>query len=118
MHTAPAFTADGANSFEMDPPALKKAICTSAKLSCVSSSIVYVCPRYAAVLPALRLLARSLRFLIGKFRSARTVSSSWPTAPVAPTMATFTDITITCWTDRKRNKPQIRTVIHGNRLWL
>jgi hypothetical protein len=38
--TAPAFTALAANSLLIDPPAEKKAICTSLKLSCVSSSIV------------------------------------------------------------------------------
>src|SRR5688572_8017081 len=104
--TAPALTALGANSFEIDPPALKYATCTSSKLSWVSSSIVYACPRNVAVLPALRAEARSLRFLIGKFRSARTVSSSWPTAPVAPTMATFTaDISDR---SRKTDRPQAK----------
>src|SRR5688500_15822696 len=43
-------------------------------------------------LPALRLLARNLIVLIGKSRSARTLRNSWPTAPVAPAMATFTDM--------------------------
>ena len=38
--------------------------------------------------PALRDEASNLRLLMGKFRSARTVRNSCPTAPVAPAMAT------------------------------
>ena len=46
-------------------------------------------PAASRALPALRALARNLMFLIGKFRSARTLMNSCPTAPVAPTTATF-----------------------------
>src|SRR6266581_4100236 len=93
MTTALAATAAGANSFETDPPAEKKAMSIPLKLSLVSSSTVYVSPAKSTLLPAERLLASSFRFLMGKFRSARTMRNSWPTAPVAPAMATLTDMT-------------------------
>src|SRR5688572_16925271 len=93
--TAPAATAAGANSLLMLPPAEKNAILTSLKLSFVNSSTVYVLPANSTGLPALRALARSLRFLIGKLRSASTVRNSCPTAPVTPTIATLTDMTST-----------------------
>src|SRR4051812_16420806 len=106
---APALTALAANSLLIDPPAEKNAICTSLKLSCVSSSTVYGLPLNVTVLPALRALASRRRFLIGKFRSARTFKNSCPTAPVAPTIATFTaaaDMTTAPSRFHKRNRPQ------------
>src|SRR4051812_45576326 len=93
MTTALAATAEGANSFDTDPPAEKKAMSMPLKLSLVISSTVYFSPAKSTVFPAERELASSLRFLIGNFRSARTVKNSWPTAPVAPAMATLTDMT-------------------------
>src|SRR5688500_18318673 len=89
---APAATAAGANSLLIDPPALKNAILTSLNESFVSSSTVYVLPMNSTVLPAERADASSFRFLMGNLRSARTLRNSWPTAPVAPTMATLTDM--------------------------
>ncbi len=58
------------------------------KLLSVSSSTGSCSPRNASVLPAERADASSLRLDILKFRSARTVRNSVPTAPVAPMIAT------------------------------
>ena len=101
--TAPAFTADGANSLLIEPPALKNAIFTPAKESCFSSSMTYSLPANVAVFPALRLLASSFRFAIGNFRSASTLRNSCPTAPVAPTIATLTAIALTPAKQKRRN---------------
>ncbi len=61
---------------EMLPPAENSAIFTSLKLSLVSSSTTYSLPAKVAVFPALRADASSFRFLMGKFRSARTLRNS------------------------------------------
>src|SRR5665213_415761 len=90
--TAPAATAAGANSLLIDPPAEKKAICTPLNASLVNSSTTMLLPSNSTVFPALRAEANSRRLFMGNFRSASTVRNSCPTAPVAPTIATFTDI--------------------------
>src|SRR4051812_15442247 len=105
--TAPAFTADAANSLLTEPPAEKKATFTSLKLSCFSSSTACDFPLNSTDFPALRAEARNLMLLIGKSRSASTVRNSCPTAPVAPTMATFTDMTIAPKEPTKKTEPAI-----------
>ena len=119
---APAATAAGANSLEIEPPAEKRAISMPLKLSFVSSSTLYFWPLYSIVLPADRADASSLRFLMGKLRSASTVRNSSPTAPVAPTTATLTAMSpfscAFCFHPRlskapKQNQPQIRHAWQG-----
>src|SRR5215218_833481 len=116
--TAPAETAAGANSLLTDPPAEKNATCTPLKLSLVSSSIVWLLPPNVIDLPALRALARNLIDLIGKLRSARTVKNSCPTAPVAPAIATFTDM-VSCSKEcecKKETEPR-KTEVVSNPQW-
>lgn len=83
----PAFAAEGANSREIPPPAEKRAISTPSKLSCVSSWMVISSPQKFLVCPADLAEASSVSLLIGNFLSARQLSISSPTAPVAPTIA-------------------------------
>ena len=53
----------------------------------VSSSTVCFLPLNSIVLPAQRAEARNVIFSCGKSRSSSMLRMSWPTAPVAPTMA-------------------------------
>src|SRR3989344_2234507 len=85
--TQPALTAIGANSRDTLPPALKIAISTPLKLCSLSSSTAISFPRKVTDFPAERLLAKRTSFPIGKFLCSSTLSTSSPTAPVAPTMA-------------------------------
>lgn len=50
---------------------------------------MYSLPRKTYLEPALRGEPKSKRLSIGKSRSANTRKNSWPTAPLAPTIATF-----------------------------
>ena len=86
--TVPAFTAAGANFFEVPLPAENKPMWTPAKLASVSSCTGSALPRNCIVLPAERADANSLSSLSGNLRRSRHSSSSTPTAPVAPTIAT------------------------------
>lgn len=53
QHTVqPAASANGANFFEMEPPALNSAMSTPPKLPSVSSSMVCVSPSHSTVFPA------------------------------------------------------------------
>src|SRR5512136_2407635 len=54
-----------------------------------STSTVYSPPLNSIRVPALRVEARSLSLLTGKFLSPRMETISFPTAPVAPTTATL-----------------------------
>ena len=86
--TQPAWTAMGAYSFEMLPPALNSAMSMPAKESFVSSATVFSAPRYVSFLPTERAEASSVSFPTGKLRFSRVLIISMPTAPVAPTTAT------------------------------
>ena len=86
--TAPPPTADGANSVEVPPPALKSAMSTPSNDSRVNSCTVRSFPRNGSVLPADRAEASGVIFAAGKFRFSSVFSISTPTAPVAPTIAT------------------------------
>src|SRR4051794_30438702 len=88
---APAFAAIGEYSLLTEPGVLLRTICTPAKASGRISSTVYCFPANSTVLPALFSEARNLIDLTGKLRSASTFRIRSPTAPVAPTTATFTD---------------------------
>ena len=88
MTTQPAAAAEGANSFEIPPPAEKRAMSIPAKESWVSSFTSISPPRKAKRLPTERAEASSVSDFTGKSRCSRQRSISWPTAPVAPTMAT------------------------------
>ena len=92
--TAPACTAIGANSFEMPLPALKSAMSTPAKDAAVSSSTTTSWPKAGRVLPAERAEASSVSLPMGKLRFSSVLIISIPTAPVAPTMATFSFLLI------------------------
>src|SRR6266702_1805527 len=89
MQTAPARAAEGQNSFDRSPPAEKRAMSIPAKESWVSSSTSTAFPLNSRISPALRELARYLIFPTGKSRSSRHSIIWAPTAPVAPTIATF-----------------------------
>src|SRR5215203_3388838 len=87
---APAFAAIRENSLLTELGVLLRTICTPANASARIGSTGYVLPANVTVFPALFSEARNLIVLTGKFRSARTVRMRSPTAPVAPTTATFT----------------------------
>src|SRR5476649_775015 len=87
--TAPAFTAMGAYCLEMPLPAQNKAMSTPAKAPSVSASTVSSRPRTICVLPADLGEASSFSEASGMPRLSMQPINSRPTAPVAPTMATF-----------------------------
>ena len=88
MTTAPAFTAMGANSLEMLPPA-NRAMSMPLKESSFASCTVYVLPFTVSWVPALRAEASNRNSAKGKSRSSISFKNSVPTAPVAPKMATL-----------------------------
>ncbi|MGY4516031.1 hypothetical protein ACVWWW_001599 [Lysobacter sp. HA18] len=90
MTTAPACANFGPYSFEMSPPAENSAMSTP-----VGSNVARSCTTIFRFLkstfsPAERSLASRCSSAMGKSRSASTFSMVSPTAPVAPTTATFT----------------------------
>src|SRR5512141_827586 len=87
--TAPEAHAAGANSLLRDAPAENRAMSIPLKASFESSSTGNSCPSNFSFLPTDRSDARSRRFWIGNFRSARIFRKTSPTAPVAPAMATL-----------------------------
>ena len=88
--TAPYFVIVSANSSEVLPPAEVKAMSTSLKSSlCCSSFTSYSFPLKVYLRPALRVEPNKTKSSIGKFLSARMRKNSCPTAPLAPTIATF-----------------------------
>ena len=86
--TAPAFTAAGANFFDMPLPAENSAISTPSKLFSVSSVTVMSLPLYGNVLPAECAEASRRSSPKRNLRVAKQERNSTPTAPVAPTIAT------------------------------
>src|SRR6266540_6902663 len=88
---APALAAIGENSFDTELGVLLSTICTPANASGRIASTGYCFPLNSTVLPALFAEARNLMDRTGKRRSASTRRIKSPTAPVAPTTATFTD---------------------------
>ena len=88
--TAPCLVIVSANSIEVLPPAETKATSMSLKSSlCFSSLTVYCLPRNVYSRPALRDEPNKTRLSIGKFLCSSTRKNSCPTAPLAPTIATF-----------------------------
>src|SRR5215207_6806423 len=88
---APARAAIGEYSLLTEPGVLLRTICTPANASGRISSTGYCFPANSTVLPALFSEDRNLIDLTGKLRSTSTFRIRSPTAPVAPTTATFTD---------------------------
>ena len=88
--TQPYLVIVSANSFDVPAPAEVKAISMSLKSSlCWSNFTVSSLPRKVYLLPALRSEPNSTSSSIGKFLWSRILRNSWPTAPEAPTIATF-----------------------------
>ena len=95
-NTAPAFTMAGANCLASGFCAAPSTMSTPLKEASVASSTTTAPLPKGSSMPALRLLASAFSLFTGNLRSASTFSISRPTAPVAPSMATFTlFITIT-----------------------
>ena len=87
---APCFVMVSAYSFDTLPPAETNATSTSRKASSCCNNCTSTCrPSYSYVCPALRALPNSTNSPTGNFRSANTRRNSCPTAPLAPTIATF-----------------------------
>ena len=89
--TAPALAAALPNSFEIFPPALKRAISIPSNELFVSSCMTISSLRKLIVLPADRTEARGLSSLTGKSLLSRQFNISCPTAPVIPTIAILSD---------------------------
>ena len=88
--TAPYFVMSSQNSFDVPAPAEVKAISTSLKSSlCCRSFTSYSLPRKVYLVPALRWEPNNTNSSKGKFLSSNTRRNSCPTAPLAPTIATF-----------------------------
>ena len=79
-----------ANSFDVPAPAEVKAMSTPLKSSLCCKSLTSIClPRKVYLVPALRLEPNKTNSSNGKFLSSSTRRNSCPTAPLAPTIATF-----------------------------
>ena len=88
--TAPYLVMVSANSLEVPAPAEVKAISTPLKSSLCCKSFTSIClPRKVYLVPALRLEPNNTNSSNGKFLSSSTRRNSCPTAPLAPTIATF-----------------------------
>ena len=88
--TAPYLVIVSANSFDVPAPAEVKAMSTPLKSSlCCSSFTSISFPRNVYFRPALREEPNNNNSSIGKFLSSSTRRNSCPTAPLAPTIATF-----------------------------
>ena len=88
--TAPYFVMVSANSFDVPAPAEVKAMSTSLKSSlCCNNFTSISFPLKVYLRPALRSEPNNTSSSIGKFLSARMRRNSCPTAPLAPTIATF-----------------------------
>ena len=88
-NTAPAFTMAGANLSAMSFSAAPSTMSMPRKASSQASSTVSFSPRKVNSLPTLLALAKRWSSATGKSRSAKIFIISWPTAPVAPRMATL-----------------------------
>ena len=88
--TAPYLVIVSANSLEVPAPAEVKAMSTPLKSSLCCRSLTSISlPRNVYLRPALREEPNSNNSSIGKFLSSSTRRNSCPTAPLAPTIATF-----------------------------
>src|SRR5208337_5151016 len=87
--TAPAAAAIGLHSRDTVPGVLDRTISTPRNAPRAIASIGKVSPRKVTVLPALRSEARNLIDATGKARSSSRRIIRSPTAPLAPTTATF-----------------------------
>ena len=93
--TAPYLVMSSQNSFEVPAPADVKAMSTSLKSSlCWSSFTSYSLPRKVYLVPAERCEPNNTSSSSGKFLSSSTRRNSCPTAPDAPTIATFIFVSI------------------------
>src|SRR5690606_31962079 len=92
--TAPTAANFGAYSLETLPPAENSAMSIPAGSNVARSSTTILRAPNSAFSPAERSLASRCSRSIGKSRSARIFSMVSPTAPVAPTTATFTVLLI------------------------
>ena len=86
--TAPVATIVSIQALEVLPPAEASTISTPLNASAVVASTVKVSPPKVQVWPADRAEASNFSSAIGNCRSSSNCSSSVPTAPVAPKMAT------------------------------
>ena len=86
--TAPDLAATGANSFEMLPPALKRAMSTSLNEFDVNYLTGIALPWKGNTFPTDLADANSVSFLTGKSLFSKHWIISCPTAPVIPTIAT------------------------------
>ena len=106
-----------ANSLEVPAPAEVKAMSTPLKSSLCCKSLTSIClPRKVYLVPALRFDPNNTNSSNGKFLSSSTRRNSCPTAPLAPTIATF--IFFSCffmWFVECQFKPQIYNILcfHG-----
>ena len=87
--TQPAFTAAGANSRLLSPPAENRAISIPSKTLSVRISTATGLPWNSRVFPSERSEAKSRNSSTLKFLSSKIAIISFPTAPVAPTTATM-----------------------------
>lgn len=88
--SVPCLVIVSANSFEVEPPADTSAMSTPQKSSLwASSRTVSSLPRKGYLRPALRSEPKSSNSSMGRRLSSRMFINSWPTAPLAPTMANF-----------------------------
>ena len=88
--TAPYWVMVSANSSETPAPADVNAMSTSLKSSlCCNNFTSYSLPLNVYFFPALREEPNKTNSSKGKLRSSRMRNNSWPTAPLAPTIATF-----------------------------
>src|SRR5262245_34310595 len=90
--TAPARTAWGAYSRDCAEPAEKNAMSVPAKAPGPTASTRRRSPFHVIVFPTDRSEANTRSSRTGNFRSSRSLSVVWPTAPVAPTTATFISV--------------------------
>src|SRR5258705_6966461 len=86
--TQPAFAATGANSLEMEAPALNNPMSIPANASFVSSRTAISWPWNLSFLPSEREDASKVSLPTGKFLFSSVLIISMPTAPVAPMTAT------------------------------
>ena len=89
MTMAPAEANLGAHSRETSEPAEKRAMSVPAGLKFSRAWTLRILSPKETSLPWLRREARATTSETGNSRSARMLSISWPTLPVAPTIATL-----------------------------
>ena len=85
----PAAANFGAQSKEVCPPAENKAMSAFISTAVCMPTTLYFFPPYSISLPIDFSEATGINSVTGKFLSAKTLSITSPTIPVAPTTATF-----------------------------